>query len=279
MNCESVRNRFLTLPDPSECPEVLTAHLEGCPSCLAWHQLLLRVEQGVVAAAILPATDRSKQLFIASFLKNAPVATSAGSGRPTKSKLARLPIVAAVVPARKNGSLGEQMARLWPAGLVAAALLVAVVVWSTIGGKPEANSVATLPPDPFLERVVAAKVKLDTAQGDVDRLAALDELGFVIHDEAKTLSKVTPGSDMDVLAQKYELVVATALVAQARDLGADEKKTVLPGFIKRLAEAEQEATKLASEAPPKSVAPLKQIAKAAQDGRVALSRMIQGQGS
>jgi len=159
---------------------------------------------------------------------------------------------------------------------VAAALLAGVLVWSSLRGKPDGPIVAAMPADPFLEKVVAAKVKLDSAPDAAGRLAALDALEQTIHAEATTLSKVTPGADMDALARMYEQVVADGMVEQARLMAADERKAKLPAYRDRLAEAEQVANRMVRDAPPGAVRPLEGIAEAAKNGRTQLARMIQG---
>jgi len=76
----------------------------------------------------------------------------------------------------------------------------------------------------------------------------------------------------------YEDVVLLSVVAIARSLSEDERKSLLPGYTDQLSKAEHNATRLASEAPPDSVASLRNIAKAAGEARVQLSRMLQGRG-
>jgi hypothetical protein len=151
-----------------------------------------------------------------------------------------------------------------------------VLVWSSLHGKPDGPTVAALPPDPFLERVVTAKVKLDSAPDAAGRLAALDTLERTIHEEATTLSKVTPGADMEALARMYAQVVTEGMVEQARLMSDDEKKAKLPSYKNRLVDAEQVANRMAAEAPPGADRPLKEIARAAEKGRIELARLIQG---
>src|SRR5206468_3610301 len=104
----------------------------------------------------------------------------------------------------------------------------------------------------------------------------LDALEQTIHAEATTLSKVTPGADMDALARMYEQVVTEGMVEQARLMTADERKAKLPAYRDRLAEAEQVANRVVRDAPPGAIRPLEGIAEAAKNGRTQLARMIQG---
>ena len=276
MNCETARNRLLALPDPAAIPPALGAHLDVCPICRTWQQLLARVEVGIVATAPMPAASPARQQLIAQFRDAAPTARPVAKvpAKVMAAKATPKP-VPTVQPAAARRGIGDRLARLWPGGLVAAALLVGALVWSSLR-KPEQPPVAALPPDPFLEKVVAAKVRLDNAPDAAERLAVLDSMGQMIHEEATTLSKVTPGSEMESLARMYERVVADGMVEQARLMSADEQKAKLREYQNRLAKAEQEANRLAAEAPPEGVRPLKDMARAAEKGRTELARMTQG---
>jgi hypothetical protein len=274
MNCDTARNRILGLPDPAAVPAPLSAHLDDCPACRAWHQLLTRVDGAIAATAPPASSGRAKRKLIEQF-RGAAAATAqpAPKARPPRPAPVSVPTVQ---PATAKPSIGERLARLWPASVVAAAVLVGVLVWASFRGKSETMTVAAPRPDPFLEKVVLAKVKLDTAPDAAARLAVLDSLGADIHGEARTLSMVTPGAEMDSLARLYEQVVTDGLVEQARGLDANEKRTKLPLYVEHLRNAEQEANQWAAEAPPGSDRPLREIAKAAARGRTELSRMLQG---
>lgn len=283
MNCDTVRTRLLSQSNPARVPTALAAHLAGCAGCQTWHQVLVRIEAGIVATAPRVDSTAAKRQLVAKFAEARPPAPVAAPRRRVEVSAPKArpgrPMVAPITPARPAAarqSAGERLARLWPAGLVAAALLVGVLVWSSLRGRPDAPTVAALPPDPLLEKVVAAKVKLDAAAGPVARLAVLDSLERDLHEEATTLSKITPGTEMDSLARMYEKVVGDGIVEQARLMTADERKARLPAYNDRLAKAEQEANRMAAEAPPGSDRPLKDIARAAQKGRIELARMLQG---
>jgi hypothetical protein len=254
-------------------PGPIAAHLDACPACQAWHQLLTRVEGAIVATAPPASSGRAKRVLVEQFRGAAAVKSKPSS----KVRLPKPPApVGTVRPADARPGVGERLARLWPAGLVAAALLAGVLVWSSLRGKPDAPIVAAVPPDPFLEKVVMAKVKLDTALDPAARLAVLDGLAADIHEEAGAISKITPGPEMASLARLYDQVVTDALVEQAGGLAPAEKWAMLPKYVDRLAKAEQAANRLANEAPPGSDQPLREMAKSAEKGRITLSRMMQG---
>jgi len=269
MNCETARNRLMALPDPAAASDALAAHVDACSACQAWSRLLAQVEEGIVATAPAPGSGRVKRQLVAQFREAGPAVKAKPAGSGSR-------ILAAIQPAPVRPTAGERLARLWPAGLVAAALLLGVLVWSSLQKPNDGTAVAALPPDPFLDKAVAAKVKLDAAPDAVARLAVLDSLQQSIREEATSLSKVTPGSDMESLARMYEQVVAEGMVEQARLMTADERKAKLPAYTNRLSAAEQEANRMAAEAPPGADRPLKGIARAAEKGRIELARMIQG---
>jgi hypothetical protein len=262
----------MALPEPAEVSVPVAAHLDTCAACQTWHRLLTQVEEGIIATAPAATSPQAKQRLVDQFRDTAPAAQPAAQPKPAAGGSK---VLATIQPLATRPAIGERLARLWPAGLVAAALLLGVLVWSSLQ-KPEEQPVAALPPDPFLEKVVAAKVKLDAAPDAVARLAVLDSLQKDIHEEATTLSKVTPGPDMDALARRYEEVVADGMIEQARLLSPAEQKAMLPRYKQHLVDAEQEANRLAAEAPPGADRPLKDIARAAEKGRTELARIIQG---
>ena len=271
MNCDVARNRLMALPDPAAVPGPLAAHLDGCSACQTWHHLLVRVEGAIVATAPPPSASQVKRKLVEQFR---PVAVASARSKVNLKKPALKP-VATVRPASPRQTVGERLARLWPAGLVAAALLAGVLVWTSLrGGKPDGSTVAAAPPDEFLDKVVMAKVKLDTAPNATARLDVLDTLATDIHVEAKTLAKVTPGAEMESLARMYQQVVAELELAGG--LSLDEARLVLPRYVTSLANAEKAANLALNDAPPDSVQPLKEIALAAQQGRIKLSKKMQG---
>ena len=93
-----------------------------------------------------------------------------------------------------------------------------------------------------------------------------DGLSEHIHEEATTLSKVTPGADMDALARMYEQVVRRDGGAGPAACRPDERRAKLPQYVDRLSKAEQAANLPAAEAPPEAIPPLQGMARAAERG-------------
>jgi hypothetical protein len=272
MNCSTVRNRLLGLADPAAVPAPVSAHLDQCPACQGWHRLLVQVEAVVAAGSVPPSDGRAKQNLLSQFRSDVSV-----NGKPvrvTAPKPAAKP-AAPVTPAPDRLSAGERLARLWPAGVAAAVLLVGTVIWVSIGRKGGDDQTVVVASDPLLEKVVQAKVGLDTATTTPERLKFLDQLASDIHEQAQALALVTPG-EMASLAGMYKDVVEVALVEQARLLGADERRSVLPRYIQKLADTEGLARQKAADAPVGSNGPLQDIARAAGASRTELARLMRG---
>jgi hypothetical protein len=274
MNCEAARSRLLALPDPSAVPAGLAEHVDTCSACQSWQQLLSRVDGAIIATAPPAYAGTAKKALLEKF--GAPKLIVAKTGSSLKLKKPAPRAASTVQPAAPRQPLSERLARFWPAGIAAAVILVGVLIWTSLkNGKSDGQTVATAPPDPFLEKVVVAKVKLDTAPNATARLDVLDSLGNDIHAEARTLAMVMPGAEMDSLAAMYQKVVGEAMVAQARTLSFDEKRATLPNFVDSLIKTERDANNLALAAPQGSDQPLKEIAKSAKKGRIALAQMMQ----
>ena len=280
MNCSSLRNRLLAIPDPTAVSDPVAAHLESCASCQAWHRVLVQVEYAVASVAV-PRTDGKKKREVLAQFRTAktskpkaqPLASPLSPAAPLSVEKPAKKSKASVQPAAPRVPLGERLARMWPMGLVAAALLVCVLVFSF--KKPPDTILAKAPSDPMLKEVVAAKVDLDRAHSSADRVKVLAKLADTIHEEARTLSKITP-DEMSSLATMYKKVVEEALVPQARSLSDDERKSTLPKYADQLGKAEQDANRLAAESPVGSDRALREIAEAARAGRIELAKLIQG---
>ena len=282
MNCSSARNRILALADPAVLPEALLGHVNGCSACQTWHRLAIQVDAAVAAIGVPISEGKGKRQLMSQFQvaptrAARPKLTQSAAKEPAPIIHTPAPTKATVRPATPRKPLGERLAHLWPAGLVAAAILIGAVSWAIFGGKTKENqALASAGPDPMLKDVVSAKVELDTAGNTPERIKALAKLADKLHEEARTLSKVSPGDEMTSLAAMYKRVVEEALVPQAKALSEDERKSVLPQYRQQLIDAEQEANRLAAEAPIGSDQALKEIAEAARAGRIELAKLIQG---
>lgn len=260
MNCTAIRARLLSLPDPAQPTAMEANHLASCANCRAWHQQLVQVEAVVANLPFEPSDGLAKAQLVEQF--------RFGSHRSSRPKVP-------VVPSTPRTPLGERLMKLWPAGLIAAAVLVGSIAFLNLGRKDNGSTVALMPPDPFLEKVVRGKIELDGASRDPGkRLQVLNRLGTDIHEQALALAHVTPGSEMESLARLYSQVSDT-IVSEARSLGKGKERESIAQCIQGLTRIEDEANQQAAIVPVGSAKPLKDIARSAKESRTELAQIIQ----
>ena len=273
MNCSTAQNRILNCSDPASPGKSVSAHLEGCAACRTWHTVVKSVELAIIAIPVPASKGKAKRRTIDQFrtVLAEPVHATDLADFQTPFGTA-----ASTSPARERRPLGERLAKLWPAGLVAAAVLIGVSAIEFRRGIVPGPDIE-IAADPLLKSAVASKVRLDKAKSAADRMTVLADLADDLHAEASAISMVSPGAEMASLARLYETVVADALVVQARDLAADptvaNKRAVLTTFIDRLSKTEGAANRRAAEAPVGSEEPLTLIARAASSGREKIAKL------
>ncbi len=268
MSCQTTQNRILALADPAVLAGPLADHVAACQACQAWHRLLLQMEVAVAGLPVPADTGRAKaetlKQFRADPAKVKPKAKPAEAVKPIPPAPAK--------PREPRKSFGDRVARLWPAGAGAAVVCVGAMLWTFAGKKPAPEG-AAYAADPMLDRVVAAKVQLDVAKTAPDRMQVLAKLADDVQDQAKSLYLVAPGEEMVSLSKMYADIVGEALVFQAETLTDADRRKILGDYTDRLAKAEQQAERLAAEAPAGSDEPLREIARAARDGKNKLAKL------
>lgn len=265
MTCQSVQARILALPDPRQLPDAFRAHVDGCPDCLSWWKQAARLE-ALVAALPVPA---------------APAGKKAGLLEDLAAEGLVFPKVTA--PPRRAWSLPRPPAKAL-AGL-AAAVLVAVGLWSAVkGGKqPQVAARQPAPRHPFLEKVVRHDVALAKAKTPGDRLDALAGLAEDLAAESRGLALVAGADEMRELADLFRTVVADGVVEQAGRvpplaLTPDQRRTLLDRLTARLTEAGQAAERAAKDSPPHAQPALRSIAETARDGQTKLRAIAAREG-
>jgi len=262
---------MLAVSEAAALPPDLAGHLSECAACHSWWQLLGRVDAALVQLPAYPTDGKAKRQLLAQFRTATPKARPASkSDAPSARKK-----LATIVPAARKWPLGERLARLWPAGLVAAALLIGAIAWAVLGGKSNDQTLAAAPPDPLLEKAVASKAKLDFATTPAEKVVVLDDLAKDIHEQAHVLAKVSPG-DMKSLAKMYEEVVTDALVMQARAVSPEDRPKVLASCRDHLRDTEAQVGELLKGgAPQASVGPLRDIERVARESGNKIAQLIQ----
>jgi len=264
MNCQSVRNRILSLPDPREVPDALRAHLDGCADCQRWWHQAARLERLLSQLPAPPAPDGKKEALIDELTAAGPVI--------------RTPVTAPRPLASPGLAL---LRRNWKSvAALAASVLVVLggwLVWPRSGPPP----VAVAPPQhPLLAKVVQRSIELTRAGDPETKLRGYGELADDLSAETRSLARVASEGDLKVLARCYEKVVKGGIVGQAgppdRTLTPDERKKrakLLDGLAERLAAAAQDTEAVAREAPPDRQRVLQEIANTARSGQTELRKL------
>lgn len=256
MNCQTIQNKVLALPDPRKVPEPLRTHLDACPACLGWWHQAVRLERLLEQLpAPIPPADK-KAVLVEELNTAGPIIKSV----PTAGR--------GTAPARQF--LTRRTAAY--AGGLAAAVLVAIGVarlfTSPPPGKPD---VVVLPRHPLLEKIVQRDVALAREASPEERLKILGGLADDLLAETQSLARVASPEDLDELAETFHMVVNDGIVTRAQKLPLrltpDQRAALLAGLADRLARAGTQAEQIRRESPPGSQPALQRIANIARDGQ------------
>lgn len=264
MNCQSIQNKILALPDPRQVPESLRDHLGACSTCQTWWQQAVRLERLLTSLPVPAAPADKKAALIDELTSAGPVIKSVPSlGRaPTRTRWTAI----------LTTSTAKYVAAL------AAAILVAIGAWQLI--KPTSTNavVAESPRHPLLDKVVKRDLALAKANTPAQRLEVLGGLADDLSSETRSLARVGTPDDLDQLARWFDKVVKEGIEKQARSLppgmNQTEKTALLNKLTVKLADAKQEADRVSRESPPQSQPALKKIVDAAQEGQNKLQAIL-----
>jgi hypothetical protein len=265
MNCQSLQNRILALPDPRQLPENLRTHVDACARCLDWWKQAVRLERLLAQLPAPPAPGDKKTVLIDELTAAGPVIKSIPAiHRPGRSIFIRV----WSLPGAKT-----------IAGL-AAAVLIAVSGWFMMkpGSGPDGFA-REGPRDPFLEQIVKRDLELAQARSPDRRLEVLGGLAGDVSTEARDLSKIATTEELRDLSGMFEKVVNDGIVDQARRMNENaltqtQKQELLRRLTTKLAEAGQQADQAARESPVHAQPALKTISDTARDGQVKLKAIL-----
>lgn len=254
MNCQTVQNKILALPDPRHVPDALRAHVNACAGCRAWAELAGRLE-GLVAQLSIPAAPADKKAALLAKLRTQPAAVEVAREEPATFR----------AWVKQNATL---------VGGLAAAVLVAFGAWATIGkNSPKPDLAEKTPRDPFLEKMVQRDVALARAGTPAQKLVALGGLADDLSAEARGLARIASPDELKDVARWFDRVVKDGLVPRAKDLTTDagstpaERKAQLADLAARLGHAADEVKKASGEVPPDAKPVLERIADTARFGQ------------
>ena len=273
MTCDVARNRLLALPDPMRPADDLLPHLGGCAACRAVQAEAVRLD-ALLKQLPAPSSAVRKMAFLNDLEADGPVIRT----RP-------------VVPSTLTGSGAFKPVTKWlkrvdwryVGGGVAACVVFALGVWFVAPKQkgPEAEQ-AERPRSERLARMVRHTTELaTTARAPHERLGVYADWTADLKGEVCDVYKVADRDDMNALASQYERVVSDGVVGQAKMIGPDhlnpgERQRVFTDAMKKLADAETDATRLGADAPPNAKDAFARIAQSAQKGRRELIDLADG---
>lgn len=268
MNCQTVQNAILALPDPRRVPESLRVHVAGCAGCRVWAERVGRLESLLEQLPTPPAPLDKKNALIAE-LAAGPIIT-----RPLAS------------PARKSSALREFFQRNGTLlGALAAGLLVAVGGWWAFSGKgnPQVAAVEGTPKHPFLDKVVQRDVALAKADGPAKKLQILGGLAEDLSGEARALSRIASPEELQDVARWFDRVVKSGIVKQAEKIPPQamtptELKAQFTDLANKLNATANEVERAMGEVPPESKPALQRIVDVARDGQKKLGEVARLKG-
>ncbi len=258
MNCQSLQNRILALPDPRQLPENLREHVDACPACLTWWNRAIHLER-LLAHLPAPAPSDKKAVLLDEL-------NAVG------------PVIKSIPSLQRHASWSLPGARTL-AGL-AAAVLIAVGGWMmTRPGAKIADAKQSGPSDPFLTKIVQRDLALAQARSADQRLEVLSGLADDVSAEARSLSKIANPEELHDLSGLFQKVVNEGIVEQVRKLPEHamtrtQKNALLQKLTTQLSEAGLHAEEAARESPPHAQPALKSISDTARESQVKLKAML-----
>jgi hypothetical protein len=281
MNCQVARNRILDVEDPALLGGELAEHVDACESCRAWRRLFVQMDKALVQLPV-PASEGVGKAVVLERIRAAKPMVSIS----TKSSANHKPITAAKpmpvdleqdLPPKKYRP-GAFAAKYWPAGLVAATLLIGVLAWLSLRNqKPQQQG----PPsaDPLLESVVRLNVELAKTKDATERVDVLTRLADELNQEMRDIARAdATGENMQILEQMYRKVILQGLITQAKVVAKMVERSkceqVLGRIADSLAQTGQNTEQSAAEAPEHSAVRLRNAAEIAREGAKEIRLLI-----
>jgi hypothetical protein len=262
MNCQTVQNKILALPDPRHIPAALLAHVAECPGCRVWAEQVARLESLLERLPTPTAPSDKKSALIDRLTTGRPLAVPA-----------RAPFVTFL---QRNATL---------VGALAASLLVAIGGWWVFSNKEgQTAEVPGTPKNPFLDKVVQRDVALAKADTSAKKLQILGELADDLSGEARALSRIASPEELQDVAKWFDRVVKSGIIKQAEKIGPQamspaELKAEFGRLTNKLGTAATEAEKVLGEVPPESKPALQRIVDTARDGQKNLAKIAREKGA
>lgn len=298
MNCQLARNRILAVEEPAVLPRELAGHLEECSVCQAWYVKYVDVDR-ILGSLPVPPADGLTKIAVLERIRAVPTSNAEPSSRqkskprtkgeraeplansnhkqqtPASTSPRPMPLnLRDEFPSKRRRSLGQRAAQFWPAGLIAASLLIGAVAWLSLRGNRTPTADA-MPADPLLDAVVKLNVDLAKTQTPAERVVLLSKMAEELNQEMRDIARAdSTGENMQALEDMYRKVVLNGLVAQAKLMDRRQREALLNKVAENLAQGGQKAEQKAAEAPQHSADSLRAAANTAREGTKRIRNLI-----
>ncbi|MCS6864806.1 MAG: hypothetical protein RMJ56_18420 [Gemmataceae bacterium] len=265
MNCQTVQNQILALPDPRDIPAALQQHVLHCAACHAWAQQAARLEALVAQLPVPPAPGQKKDALLGELI----------SAEPLIQPPARL---TALYRSASDSRRFLRRNTMYLSGL-AAAILVAVAVYSFTPRphRHQHDEVTQAEDYPLLRKIVHGNTALARADSLPRKLEVLAQMADDIAADTRGMARIASGDELRDMAGWYEKIVKDGLASQARELRKQpvgipeaEKTRLLESYAARLQADARMTEQLLQEVPPESQRALRRLLEAAREGEKTL---------
>jgi hypothetical protein len=259
MNCQAVQNQILALPDPRELSPALREHVLGCAACQAWARKAARLEAILERMPVPVAPGEKKEALLGDLMQAEPVIQpmATPATRPSFG-------LVAVKFLRRNATY---------VGGLAAAVLVAVGVYSLWPNRQQPQKPEVVQKHPLLDKMVARDVALARADSPAKRLEVLSGMADDLATDTRGMARLASGAELRQMTGWYDKVVKDGMVAQAKELQnrphemtATDRAKLFDSLATKLDADANEAEKLSREAPQDAQPALKRMAETAREG-------------
>lgn len=264
MNCTVLQRRLLSCEQPDQPDADLKRHLARCPSCLAWHRSLVRMERSICLLPVPPSTAKVE------FLQR--ILTPRSSRPPIADPATLWHTTLASVPKERG------LRKVAVAFALAASLLVFAFAWWTWPHHPHAKPDLVELEQGRLQARLEERLS-DTLQRETpkERVLHLAQLAEEVHGEARGL--VDNSERLKQWAEFYARVVGEHLLEQARQLPPEDRAAVVESVSLSLRKTESRASRFASQlqdTAPRSASSFRRIAFASRKGEQDLRALVNG---
>ncbi len=255
MKCKHALHRLLATSGRRKLSPVVLNHVKGCQRCQRWQAKLSEIDRAMPRIPV-PDSHAAKADLVQRFL--AEPATIATPWWRSRSQITWQRTVIAV----------------------AAVAVFALLVSGVFNRERKAN-VGPLPPDEFLAEMTDLHNKLATAPTEQKRVEGLATLADKLDSRTRNVARVADATDLNELAQLYEIVVKKGLVGLSNRIADDmpiaQRKTLIDlidPIADRLLRTGNEVEELAGKVPPSATASLKKIAAVAKEAQQILRKKV-----